>query len=722
MKKLLLLLLVPTFVHAQTVEEIHRWEAQAQRVNIIEDNWGIPHIYGKTDADAVFGLLYVQCRQNFPQVERNYLEMMGRLSEVERQRTVYNDLQMRLLYDSAGAKADYRKAPDWLKKLLDAFADGVNYYLYKHPEVKPKVLARFEPWFPLMYTDGSIAPTQTGGMNLRDLRNLYEEEKAVSYQPNDYLLQQLNPSGSNGFALAPSKTASGNAMLYINPHVTFYFRTEVHMASEEGLDAYGAVTWGQFFIYQGFNEYCGWMHTSSYADVADVYREKISHRGDSLLYFYEGKYLPVKKKEVAVSYKDGNSNASKSFTTYATHHGPVLGSRSGEWMTVKENNRSMESLMQSWLRTKAKGLPEFKKVMDMKINNSNNTVFADKFGNIAYWHGNFMPRRDTKYNWSLPVDGTTAATEWKGLHPVSETVHLVNPTSGWIQNCNSTPFTSAGASSPKKENYPAYMAPDGQNGRALNAMRLLSPAKNLTLDDLIHLGYNTYLSAFDFLLPSLFAAYDALTQNDSVHQQLATPIHYLKTWNKEAAASSVATTLAVEWAYLLAAKVPPARTTEEATNAVGQFEKMAKVNGSVQLQLLKNVMSQLQRDHGTWQLAWGDLNRYQRPADGKFDDSKPSLPVALGPGAWGSIPSFFARYADTKKRYGVSGNSFIAAVEFGKKLKAKTIMTGGESFDPSSPNFTDQAAGFIEGSFKEINFYKEDVQKHRQRQYRPGEE
>lgn len=722
MKKLFLLLLIPALAHSQSPEEIRRWELQSQQVNIIEDHWGIPHIYGKTDADVVFGLLYVQCLQNFPQVERNYLEMMGRLSEVEGQRTLYNDLQMRLLYDSAGARDDYQKAPLWLKKLLDAFADGVNYYLYKHPEVKPLVLTKFEPWFPLMYTDGSIAPTQTGGLNLRDLRNLYENEKAASYQPQDFLMQQLNPSGSNGFALAPSRTASGNAILYINPHVTFYFRTEVHMVSGEGLNAYGAVTWGQFFIYQGFNEYCGWMHTSSYADVADVYREQITHRGDSLLYFYEGKYLPVQTKEIAIRYKDENSIATKAFPTYATHHGPVLGSRNGEWMTVKENNRSMASLMQSWLRTKARGLPEFKKVMDMKINNSNNTVFADKFGNIAYWHGNFIPRRNPNYDWSLPVDGTTAATEWKGLHPVSETVHLINPASGWIENCNSTPFTAAGSSSPKKENYPKYMAPDGQNGRALNAIRLLNKARNFTLDDMILLGYNTRLSAFDFLLPALFKAYDSLPAADPRQQSLATPMHYLKTWDRHAAASSVATTLAVEWAYLLATIIPPPRTTEEATNAVGRFEEMSRVKGKEQLHLLQKTLEDLHKNHGTWEVAWGDLNRYQRPADGRFDDAKPSLPVALGPGAWGSIPSFVGRYASTKKRYGISGNSFIAAVEFGKKLKAKTIMTGGESFDPTSPHFMDQAEGFIEGKFKEISFYKEDVKKHQQREYRPGKE
>lgn len=725
MKKLLVLLLLPLASFAQrfTPQEIKKWETQAKRVTIVEDNWGIPHIYGQKDADAIFGLMYVQCSQNFPRVERNYLEIMGRLSEIEGEKRLYDDLQMRLIYNSDAAKADYAKSPAWFQALLNAFADGVNYYLYKHPETKPLVLQKFESWFPLMYTDGSIAPTQAGGLIVRDLRNFYEKKNAsTSLLRPELSINNFKSTGSNGFAIAPSKTASKNAILYINPHVTFYFRTEAHMVSEEGLNAYGAVTWGQFFIYQGFNEHCGWMHTSSYADVADVYEEKITRSGTGYQYSYEGKRKPVQEKQIIIQYRANGSVQQKTFPAYFTQHGPVMGLRNGNWLTLKENNRSLSALLQSWLRTKANGFDEFKKVMAMRSNNSNNTVFADDKGNIAYWHGNYMPKRNPAYNWSLPVDGTTKNTEWQGLHSLDEIVHLYNPQSGWIQNCNSTPFTASGESSPKREDYPGYMAPDGQNGRALNAMRLLSKADNITLDKIIAIGYNTHLSAFDFLLPSLFEAYANLPATDSMKHYLETPVHYLRVWDRNAAASSIATTLAVEWAYRLAAKVPPAPTTEAATNAVGNFEYMAnKLSAQEKLTALGETMKELERLYGTWQVAWGNVNRYQRSADNHFSDEAPSLPVGLGPGIWGSLPSFMARRYDTKMRYGTSGNSFVAAVEFGKKLKARTILTGGESFDPSSPNYIDQAEGFLEGKFKDINFYKDDVLKNAGRTYHPGE-
>ncbi|HEV7621291.1 MAG TPA: penicillin acylase family protein, partial [Flavisolibacter sp.] len=332
MRLLILTLAFPFFVLAQKNDSdlLKKYKEQAKRVTIIRDTWGIPHIYGKTDADAVFGLLYTECEENFPRVEKNYLEMMGRSAEIEGKKTIYDDLEMRLIYDSSAAKRDYKISPAWFKKLLQAFADGINYYLVTHPDVKPLVLKRFEPWFPLMYTDGSIAPTQDGGLTMKDLLSLYaKDSNALSYKkPVPFF--DVDPSGSNGFAVAPVKTANKNSILYINPHVSFYFRTEVHMVSEEGLNVYGAVTWGQFFVYQGFNQHCGWMHTSSYADVADLYEEKIVKKTNGLFYQYDGKSYPVKTKRVTINYKGVPSSQKTFFTTYATLHGPVMGMRNSK--------------------------------------------------------------------------------------------------------------------------------------------------------------------------------------------------------------------------------------------------------------------------------------------------------------------------------------------------------------------------------------------------------
>ncbi|MGI4728413.1 MAG: penicillin acylase family protein [Janthinobacterium lividum] len=735
MKKqfLLLILFLPVFSLAQkfTPQEIKKFETEAKCVTIIRDNWGVPHIYGQTDAAVVFGLMYAQGEENFAGIERNYLYQLGKQAEVDGEKNLYTDVQLQLIADSADAIKDYQTADPKFKKLLDAFADGLNFYLYKHPETKPLVFHHFEPWYALMFTDGSVAATITGGINLSETKDFYAEKteslkvgktESQENQKTKGLEAVLDEreTGSNGFAIAPKKSASGHALLYINPHVPFYFRSEVQLVSQEGLNVYGAVTWGQFFIYQGFNAHCGWMHTSSYADVADLYEEKVHKRSTGWFYEYEGKEKPVIERKLIFKVKENDKIVLKTIIGYYTDHGPVLGSRNGKWLSLKANNRSYKALLESWLITKANNFAEYKKAMNLLSNATNNTVYADDKGNIAFWYGNFIPKRSIAFDWRQPVDGSTKATEWQGLHPLDEIVQVINPETGWIQNCNSTPFTSSGNSSPDKTKYPLYMAPNGENFRGINAIKLLSNNQKLTLDELISKGYNHYLTAFDVLLPSLFKAYDLAP--DSIQNQLKEPIQILKNWDRKSAIHSVATSLAVEWGTRMFAALPKANSSEEATYQTERVNALLQIiNPKQELTFLAETIQNLQTRYGSWKTEWGEINRYQRPADAVFSDEKPSLPVAQVASTFGQLPSFMSRTMDTKKRYGYSGNSFIAAVEFGPKIKAKTVITGGQSFNPNNKNFTDQAEMYLDGKFKDVLFYKEDVLKHAAKMYHPGE-
>lgn len=707
-----------------TQKEANRLEKSAQQVSIIRDKWGIPHVYGKTDADAVFGLLYAQCEDDFKRIEMNYIEKLGRLSEIKGQSVLYNDLEIRLLIDADEAKSDYKKAPLWLKKLLDSYADAINFYLYKHPEVKPALLTHFEPWFPLLWTDGSIGAISTADLSTGELKAFYSgNTDKVTYIEREKNVQ----TGSNGFAFSPSKTADGNAILYINPHTTFYFRPEVQATSEEGLNVYGAVTWGQFFIYQGFNENCGWMHTSSNVDVADMYAEKIINKNNKLFYEFDKKLLPVIEKEIIISYTENGKLIPKKFKTYFTNNGPVMAKRDGKWISLKSNNRSMTSLIQSWIRTKSKSFEDYKKAMDLKANTSNNTVYADSKGNIAYWHGNFIPVRDKSLNWSKVVDGSISSTQWKGLHEVNETVHSYNPINGWLQNCNSTPYSVAGENSPKKENYSAYMAPDGENFRGINAVRIFSKGNKYTLDKVIADGYDTKLSIFEILIPSLITTFEKNSKTtDPEYTELAEAIAVLKDWDYYAKENSIATTLAVEWAYKLDPIILKAYINEGETDQVQNTKNFAATATAKQLiPQLQEVLKDLKSKWGSWKVAWGEINRFQRSSgdiDLKYDDTKPSLPIAFGPGSWGSLPSFKSSYQkDSKKRYGYNGNSFVCAVEFGSKIKAKSLLAGGNSGDPDSKHFIDQAEMYQNGKFKDVLFYKEDVIKNAEKTYHPGE-
>ena len=699
-----------------------RWEKHAKQTKIIRDEWGIPHIYGKTDADAVFGLMYAQCEENFPQIEKNFLEMLGRQAELEGSKMIYEDLMMQLIQDSAEAVKDYNNSPEWFKQLLVAHADGINYYLSKHPEVHPKVIQKFQPWYHLMWTDGSVSPTRSAGIRANDVAQFYgatSKEIVAIDNSVQFDMEEKTLKGSNGFAIAPKHSKNGNAMLYINPHVPFYFRSEMHMNSEEGLNVYGAVTWGQMFIYQGFNEHCGWMHTSSYADVADVYEEKISNKNGALVYTYEQEQKKVKTRKIALKYIENGVIKSKTFETYATHHGPIMTAKNNKWLSLQENNRSRDALIECWIRTKAKNLADYKKALALLSNNSNNTVYADAQGNIAYWHGNFMPKRNPGYDFTKPVDGSIKATDWQDIHGLEEIVQSINPINGWLQNCNATPFTVAGLNSPKAKDYPAYMAPDGENGRGINAVRLLSNIDKISLDELIQLGYDKHLSAFDILLPS-FLSY---AKNTTLTATQSKAIDYLTNWDKNASANSIATSIAIEWATQWAAQIPPPATEEEGTQIITKYNRMVnEVSNEKKLALLDAALAQLEKTYGTWEKPWGDINRYQRVNPGsKFDDNVNSIAVAQTSSKWGQLPAFESRRMDgTQKRYGYSGNSFIAAVSFGKKLEAKTIITGGQSRFADNTHFTDQAQRYIDGNFKTIHFYKEDVLKHAVTSYNPG--
>jgi len=707
-----------------TKQEIKQWKKQAERVTIIRDQWGIPHVYGKSDADAVFGFLYAQCEDDFNRIELNYINAVARLAEVEGESKIYHDLRMRLFYDTAHALQIYHQSPDWLKKLCNAFADGVNYYLYTHPETQVKLLHRFQPWMPFLFSEGSI-----GGdietISINGIKEFYGTGNPIDRVDEEHQnIPEPEPRGSNGFAIAPSKSATGNALLLINPHTSFYFRPEVHVISDEGLNAYGAVTWGQFFVYQGFNENCGWMHTSSQADAMDEYRESIVSKGDSIYYQYANELRPIISRQVRLAYKENNQIKYREFTVYETHHGPVIARQDNRWITMKLMREPLKALMQSYLRTKATDLVSFEKTMELKTNSSNNTVFADAKGNIAYWHGNFIPKRDPRFDWNFPVEGNDTATEWNRLHDIKEIVHVYNPENGWIQNCNSTPFTVAGENSPDPMNYPVYMAPDPQNARGINAERVLKKENSFTLEKLIAAAYDPHLVGFEELIPTLIASYDkAALLDDEITTKLEEPITMLRKWDLDYGVSSIAATLAMYWGQELRAQV-----MAEIIPGSSQLDIIKYMNqstsGEEKVTALGKVIDELERDFGTWKMPWGEVNRFQRLTGQvieTYDDNKPSLAVPFASSFWGSLAAYGSRkFPGTKRMYGYVGNSFVAVVEFGKEVKAKSLLAGGVNNNPNSPHFTDQAERYSKGEFKTVSFYKKDVERNATRTYHPG--
>ncbi len=728
---------------AQT-SDAARFAAEASRVTVVRDDWGIAHIHGKSDADAVFGMIYTQCEDDFNRVEANYLTSLGRTAEAEGELKIWQDLRQRLFIDPADLKKDYTDSPAWLRKLMDAWADGINYYLVKHPAVHPKVITHFEPWMALSFTEGSI-----GGdierVNLKQLEAFYSKppiaqvvphlrssssgpEMGLATEPDANLKHYLDntsgetePSGSNGVAIAPANTTNHHALLLINPHTSFFFRSELQMISDQGLNAYGAVTWGQFFIYQGFNNRAGWMHTSSGVDAVDEFLETVSGPAP-FQYKYGNESRLFATKPVTIRYKTADGSADRTFIAYYSTHGPVTHEDNGKWVTMKLMNIPIPALEQSYLRTKARSYAEYLNTMELKANSSNNTIFADADGDIAYWHGNYIPKRDTKFDFTKPVDGSDPATDWKSLMNVDEIPHLFNPESGYLFNVNNAPWWGAGESSLKKSDFPAYVEMGVESARGLHAIRVLKDKRDFTLDTLLSAAFDSYLPWFDKSLPALFAAYDALPATDPLKTNLGEQIGQLRDWDHRWAAASIPTSLAVYWGTDLQRAIGPGARASHTP-----IEDLAARPASSQqlLQSLKSASDKLTGDFGGWKITWGSINRFQRLTGDivqPFNDAGQSSPIPFTSSVWGSLASFGARqYPDTKRWYGTSGNSFVAVVEFGDKVRARAVTAGGESGHPDSPHFNDEAKRYADGNLREVYYYPDQLKGHTEKTYHPGD-
>ena len=717
---------------AASPSNLERWKGEAARVTITRDDWGIAHVRGRTDADAVFGMIYAQAEDDFPRIEANYLTSLGRTAEADGEKAIWQDLRARLYVSEPELKADYAASPPEMRKLMDAWADGLNYYLATHPQVHPRVLTHFQPWMAMSFTEGSI-----GGdierIDLKALESFYSSTDHVvaegeSKRGSVWAASQgrrddmREPQGSNGIAISPKLTGDGSSLLLINPHTSFYFRSELQMSSDQGLDAYGAATWGQLFLYQGFNPHIGWMHTSSGVDNVDEFAEKVERRANGYCYWYGRTCRPLKPRPITIRYRTEDGRlAERSFTALMTHRGPIVRAENGRWIAFAMMNRPVLALQQSFLRTKASDLSSFMKVADLKANSSNNTVFADDRGEIAVLAPQFMPRRDRQIDYTRPVDGSNPAADWNGLHSISELPDTINPPNGWVFNSNDWLYSAAGPYSPKPRDFPSYLDTAGQSYRTVHATRLLSAPGRWTLDRLQTADFDSAQPSFEVLVPMLVAAWNDLPPTDPRRARLAAPIAALGAWDKRWSISSVPNTLANFWGDELVKAVGARKWTDHQN----LFRHMEKLSPSEKIDLFGHALDRLEKDFGGWQIPWGEVNRFQRisPAiESQFDDRAPSIPVGFTSNRWGSLAAFGAsQKAGTKRWYGTSGNSFVAVVEFSSRgVRARAVTAGGESGDPASPHFDDEAQRYASGNLRNVYFYPAELKGHIEKVYHPG--
>jgi len=700
-------------------------EELARSVTIHRDSFGVPHIFGKTDASVVFGLMYAQCEDNFWQLETDLTRAIGRAAEIDGEKWLASDLAYRAFEVEKLSKAEYERMPAKSKALCDAFAAGLNYFITRNPQIKTRMITRFEPWHILaMNRMGRVSGLSRIGLRLNEIRfGSLESTGApqISRGDTDLDLTALRSwfdemkaeplEGSNMWAIAPSKSASGAAMLLINPHVGFFGggqRYEAHLLSDEGLNVYGFAILCTPYIRSGFTQNLGWSHTNNYADTADAYLETFDDPENPLAYRYGGGYRTAVEWTEEVKVKTANGVETRRYRFRKTHHGPIIGARDGKQVAARAAKlEEGGELQQRFAMNRARNFAEFKAALSQLALIGSNTIYADRAGNIFYVHGNAIPRRDPKFDWTKPVDGDKAETEWQGYHGLDELPQVFNPKSGFAQNCNSTPFLTTLEGNPRKEDFRPYIAPEEDTPRAKSSRRILAEKEKFTFDEWTRAATDTTANEAATAVKRMTAAWLELQKEDkALFDKLRPAIKELSDWDGMARTDSAPATL-----FLL---------TAERANRDGK-----NLDYDVRLRLLETVMNDLEKTFGTWRVAWGEINRLQRvhtSGDEPFSDERQSWPVMGGPGAAGLVFTYNARAEKgQKRRYGTSGNTFVAVIEFGKQIRARSALVFGQSADPKSPHYNDQAELYAQGKFKDVRFTPKEIKSNLERSYHPGD-
>jgi acyl-homoserine-lactone acylase len=680
--------------------EIARWQQVARSVTIYRDRYGVPHIYGPTDAAVLFGSTYARAEDRFQEHEPGFIEALGRSAEIQGEAGVQNDVFVKALELERLSKEEYSRAEPPIRALCDAFADGMNYFLYTHPEVQPKLLTRFEPWMVLLFWRAfstNLAPTGIRQKELVDLAAPMAREQQ---------------DGSNMWAVSGQKSASGKPMLFLNPHTPLLPVYEFHLHSDEGWNLTGMNAYTMTTVpVMGHNEHLGWALTVNSPDIVDVYEETFDNPARPLAYRYGGGYRLAIEWRDSIRVRSAAGVVWRVLTLRKTHHGPILAVRNGKSLAVRFANLERGGTMQQFYAMgKARNLSEFRQALSPLAVTFHNIMYADTAGNIFYLYNGVVPQRDPRFDWSKPVAGSDPATEWQGYHTIDELPQVLNPPSGWIQNTNTTPFLTTGAGeNPDPTKYPAYMVQEGDNARARASRRLLTSRERFTFEEWGRMAFDTYFLVAEDQVPRLMRDWETMRfVEPKLTEDLRDMIRELAAWDRRGTTESVATT----WFHLWMERIVVGGRTVDTT-------------ARFRLQKLLEVKDTLEHQFGSSRVSWGELNRLQRVAErtgGRYDDSLRSVPVAgANGGLVGTIWSFGQYASGTKRRYGTGGSGYVAVIDFADPAGARSIVPFGQNADPDSPHFFDQAPLYVRGEFKQAWFTLAEIQANLERAYHPGD-
>jgi acyl-homoserine-lactone acylase len=703
----------------------------ASQVTIYRDAYGIPHVHGETDAAAVFGYMYAQAEDALDGVEREVARMVGRLTEIEGEAALSSDLYVRSLETERLSRAEYDRASPEFRAIADAWAAGLNHYLERHPEVVPRVIRRFDPWqmFAVAGRSESIwVPSAHGLLETSEVARAVDAVEAGR--------------GSNMWMIGPGKSATGRAMIFINPHNPPETYLEGHLLSDDGLNVYGGHRPGRPFPVFGHTSRHGWAMTNNAPDVVDLWRETFDHPTNPLAYRYGDGYRIAEEWTETVRVRTDLGLAAREVTFRKTHHGPIVAVRDGVPLALRIARWEEGGTVQQFhAMARARSFEEFRDAVGRLREIWLSIGYADAEGNIWYVHNGAVPRRSLDFDWSEPVDGSDPRTEWQGYHELDEVPQVLNPESGWLMNTNHSPFrVTAEGENPHPADYPSYMVQPhfglgravsglfdslGDNARSRASRRILGGQERFTFEEWAEASMSKRAWEADADIPALVAAWQRLHATDPARAaRLGPAVETLRAWDRVSRHESVGMTLYTllkmtqAWSWIASLEDPPFDPPAAMEIEPTPRDRWDHLAG------LEKVMGLLERDWGTWSVPYGELSRLQRSPDGRYTDERPSVPVLGGFPEAGMIQLFILYpIADQKRWYGfVSGNSYVSVVEFGGDgVRARSVNGSGQSTDPASPHYTDQAGLYGRGEYKPVWTTLEEVRANAVRSYRPGD-
>lgn len=647
---------------------------------ILWDTYGIPHIFATTDEGLFFGYGYAQAQAHGDLILRLYGQSRGKGAEILGETYADDDRWVLLNSIPERAKTWYDAQTPPFRKLLDAFARGVNTYAAGHPGALGAGVKAFLP----------VTGVDLVAHSLRVIHYVFVAPSGAARAAAE---QVPDPNGSNTWAIGPKRSASGKAMLLANPHLPwtdFYVYFEAQLVGP-GTNAYGITRVGFPCLTMAFTDELGYANTVNTNDGQDFYELTLRDGG----YLFDGAVKPFSRKEKTLKIRQPDGSVREEILTVKESvHGPVVAESGSRAVAMRVAGLDRPGMLQQyWDMCRAKNLPEFERILSRLQIPMFTFSYADRAGHILNLFNGTVPRRpdggDWK-RWSGTVPGNTSKTLWTGYLSYAELPKAIDPPSGWLQNCNESPWTMTFPMPNDFRKFPAYLAPPpAMSFRTQRSVRMLMEDEKISLDELIQYKHSTRLELADRILDDVQTAVAA-----SGDAEAKAAMAVLNAWDRQTNADSRGAVLfeafAKEWTKpigginRLGTATPLFAKPWDVTDPVGTPDGLAKPDEAVRA--LAEAARRVKNDHGRLDVPWGEVYRFKiHGAD---------LPANGGPGPLGAfrVMTFGSagRASAATPVRPFHGDTYVAAIEFSKPVKAQALIGYGNASQPGSPHRTDQ--------------------------------